>query len=174
MDTIGRDLRVGDGQVWYHKGKYLGKLLNIETYKDWRGDGDQTYTFEKGKVTGFDAKFTTSDPSAPTVRVMPARTPSIPEDYVDGKRLVVGRCYSHKGQYLGAYQSMRLVGAAHDPDPEYVFSKGKKSGLSISFTEVPCQAGGRRSRRRALRQRQKQQKTHRRSLKNKTRGTRRH
>jgi hypothetical protein len=166
MDTIGRDLRVGDGQVWYHKGKYLGKLLNIETSKDWRGDVEQVYTFEKGNVTGFDAKFTTSDPSATTVRVMPARTPSVPEDYVDGKRLVVGRCYSHKGQYLGAYQSMRLVGSPYDPDPEYVFSKGKKSGLSISFTEVPCQAGGRKSRRRSHRQK------HRRSLKN--RGTRRH
>lgn len=44
--------------------------------------------------------------------------------------------WKHKGKYLGKYLSFKLVGRAHDPDPEYTFEHGVVSGLGLKFTQV--------------------------------------
>jgi len=193
MTTKGSELKVGEG-FWEYNGIYLGKLLKIETYKvgAYGREQEQTYTFEKGQVTGFDKKFSSvsapTSSSASTAASGGSASSAAPasgggggssrgwnfsgslahisnsDDVTRGDRLVKGKCYSHKGVYLGAYQSMKLVGSAWDPDPEYTFAKGKKSGAHLYFTEVPCQAGGGRRRK---------SRNHRRNRKNR-RNTRRH
>lgn len=59
-------------------------------------------------------------------------------DKISSKELNVNKCWSHAGSYLGKYKGFKLVGQAHDPDPEWEFEKGKVSGLGLLFTEVPC------------------------------------
>jgi hypothetical protein len=49
-----------------------------------------------------------------------------------------GKCWSHKGKYMGKYLSFKLVGRAYDPDPEYTFEHGVVSDLGLKFTEVKC------------------------------------
>jgi hypothetical protein len=60
-------------------------------------------------------------------------------DKISGISLVIGdgKCWQHKGQYLGKYLSFRLVGNPNDPDPEYTFEHGIVSSLGLKFTEVP-------------------------------------
>lgn len=61
-------------------------------------------------------------------------------DRVPGNKLVIrdGKCWSHKGKYLGSYTRFGLTGNPHDPDPEYTFDEGVVSGLGMMFTEVEC------------------------------------
>jgi hypothetical protein len=70
-------------------------------------------------------------------------------DTTPANALVVGdgKCWEHKGTYMGKYTSFRLVGRPYDPDPEYTFENGIVSGLGLKFTEVPCvdsKKGGKR------------------------------
>lgn len=53
-------------------------------------------------------------------------------------RLYEGRCWRHKGVYLGKYINFKLVGARHDPDPHYTFEKGIHTGLGLLFSHVAC------------------------------------
>ena len=60
-----------------------------------------------------------------------------------GSTLVIGdgKCWMHGQKYMGKYLSFKLVGASHDPYPEYTFEHGTVSGLGLKFTEVPsCKA----------------------------------
>ena len=60
-------------------------------------------------------------------------------DTTPGNKLLIGdgKYWKHKGKYMGKYLSFKLVGAIHDPDPEYTFEKGVVSNLGLKFTEVP-------------------------------------
>ena len=62
-------------------------------------------------------------------------------DKVPGRDLVVGdgKCWKHKGEYMGKYLSFQLIGRPYDPDPEYTFENGVVSDLGLKFTEVACQ-----------------------------------
>lgn len=71
-------------------------------------------------------------------------------DITPGNNLVVndGKCWKHKGKYMGKYLSFRLVGRTYDPDPEYTFENGVVSDLGLKFTEVKCEepkTGGKRN-----------------------------
>jgi hypothetical protein len=59
-------------------------------------------------------------------------------DSIPGANLVIGdgKCWSHKGKYMGKYLSFKLVGRVYDPDPEYTFEHGTVSDLGLKFTEV--------------------------------------
>lgn len=70
-----------------------------------------------------------------------------------GSNLVIGdgKCWKHKGKYMGKYLSFKLVGRPYDPDPEYTFENGVESDLGLKFTEVPCEekkGGTRKNKRR--------------------------
>jgi hypothetical protein len=39
-------------------------------------------------------------------------------DKISSSKLNVNKCWSHAGSYLGKYKGFKLVGQAHDPDPE--------------------------------------------------------
>lgn len=60
-------------------------------------------------------------------------------DTTPGNTLVVGdgKCWKHKGKYMGKYLSFNLIGRTHDPDPEYTFEYGVVSDFGLKFTEVP-------------------------------------
>ena len=55
-----------------------------------------------------------------------------------GSFMVVGdgKFWKHNDRYLGRYFGFRLIGQAHDPEPEYTFEHGVISGLGLKFTEV--------------------------------------
>ena len=59
-------------------------------------------------------------------------------DNIPGYSLIIGdgKCWQHKGQYLGKYLSFKLVGRPNDPDPEYTFEYGVVCDLGLKFTEV--------------------------------------
>ena len=63
-------------------------------------------------------------------------------DSVPGSALVIGdgKCWKHKGKYMGKYLRFELIGRPYDPDPEYTFEYGVVSDLGLKFTEVLCKA----------------------------------
>jgi len=61
-------------------------------------------------------------------------------DIIPGSELVIGKCYSHAGKYMGVYLSFKLVGRVYDPDPEYTFENGVVDGLGLKFTFVKSEA----------------------------------
>lgn len=76
-------------------------------------------------------------------------------DKTPGNTLVVGdgKCWKHKGKYMGKYLKFQLVGRSYDPDPEYTFEHGVVSDLGLKFTEVPCEEskkGGKRKTRKRI------------------------
>ena len=118
MDEIpGEDL-VRDHRVWMHKGNFMGQFVsrigNKYTFSD---DGKFIY------VEGNGLSFTEIQP-----------------DTTSGRDLVIGdgRCWRHKGKYLGKFLSSELVGGFRDPDVEMTFDNGIVSGVHPKFTLVPC------------------------------------
>ena len=59
-------------------------------------------------------------------------------DTTPGNTLLLGdgTCWTHNGIYLGKFVQFKLIGLAHDPDPEYTFEKGIVSGLGLKFTAI--------------------------------------
>jgi hypothetical protein len=74
-------------------------------------------------------------PPGVTPKVMPYYNDTVPGSTVSQDTT---SCWSHKGVYLGAFQSFRLIGNPRDPDPEYTFENGRVSGLGLAFTRVEC------------------------------------
>jgi hypothetical protein len=62
-------------------------------------------------------------------------------DNTPGTSLVIGdgKCWSHKGKYMGKYLNYKLIGRVYDLDPEYTFEHGTVSDLGLKFTEVPAE-----------------------------------
>ena len=64
---------------------------------------------------------------------------------VPGSELKVGdgKCWKHKGKFLGKVLSVEYQGRSYDPDPVYIFEKGTVNGdissyHNAKFTEVGC------------------------------------
>lgn len=88
-------------------------------------------------------------------------------DTTPGSALVAndGKCWKHKGKYMGKYLSFKLTGRPYDPDPEYTFENGVVCNIGLKFTEVPCEdakKGGTRKNRKRVGRKGRKQNTRRR------------
>jgi hypothetical protein len=101
-----------------HKGEFMGSFVSRIGNK---------YTFsDRGKfnyVEGNGLSFTEIQPDT-----------TYDDDLVIGD----GKCWRHKGKYLGKYLSSKLVGSPRDPDIEMTFDKGVVRDIRPKFTMVPC------------------------------------
>ena len=50
-----------------------------------------------------------------------------------------GKCWSHKGKYLGKHTDLTYTGRNYDRDNVYHFENGTVTGLGLKFKEVPCE-----------------------------------
>lgn len=164
MNTVpGSDIKIGDGKCWKHKGKSLGKLVK----RDYEGrfyDPDPVYIFEKGRVSGniskdHDAKFTEEGCDGKPLNTKPAPV-HVPQPKPSPRnanaKVGDGKCYQHKGKYLGPLKKLGIFG--RESMLVYIFEKGQVYSEDLSNAHklevVACknQAAGTRRHRRNRRQ----------------------
>jgi len=133
-EVSGDNLKLYDGKCWKHYGEEMGHLQVINKQYD-----DTTwYGFENGSALGKDMKFFEIPCKQITYDGIPLERI---EDKIPSTSLMLddGKCWKHKGEYLGKYKGFRYIKGKNDKeDKEYTFENKILLGDNLKFTEIRC------------------------------------